>query len=82
MTASGWTFKEFAYDFGESLTETVSVNLDTEQNTETLALEFEQEMQKLLDPVRSRVNKQQVNTQNNVFNNTSTSYVFDNMIIW
>lgn len=74
--------EEFAYDFGESLTETVSVNLDTQQNTETLALEFEQEMQKLLDPVRSRVNKQQVNTQNNVFNNTSTSYVFDNMIIW
>lgn len=74
---------EFAYDFGESLQETLAVNVSSEERTtEQIALDFEQEMQKLLNPVIKSVEKQPVSSSNNVFNNVPTSYVFDNMIIW
>lgn len=71
---------EFAYDYGESLQETVTVNATQESlSTQEIAVEFETEMQKLLDPV---LKYQENKVTNNVFNNEPTSYVFDNMIIW
>lgn len=75
--------EEFAYDYGESLQETITANVDADvKTTEQLALDFEAEMQKLLNPVKQPSEKQVNTNLNNVFNNTSSSYVFDNMIIW
>ena len=75
--------EEFAYDYGESIEETVLANTDTDnKTTEQLALDFEQEMQKLLDPIRQPNKQQTPNVVNNVFNTTPTAYVLDNMIIW
>lgn len=75
--------EEFAFDYGETLEETITVNVDpTLKTTEQLAIDFEMEMQKLLDPVKQSAVKQ-VNIQsNNVFNNAPNAYVLDNMIIW
>lgn len=75
--------EEFAYDYGESLQETITANVDADvKTTEQLALDFEAEMQKLLNPVKQPSEKQVNTNLNNVFNDTPSSYVFDNMIIW
>ena len=73
--------EEFAFDYGETLEETVTANKDVNTTTaEQLALDFEQEMQRLLSPVIEK--PQESSSQNNVFNNVQNAYVFDNMIIW
>ena len=69
--------EEFAFDYGESLTETVNVN-KTENTYEDLSIEFEQEMLKMLDPVRTTPTVQpSVQKQS-----ASVPYVFNDMIIW
>jgi hypothetical protein len=69
--------EEFAYDYGESLSETISLNnASSESNVEQLALDFEAEMQRLLAPSNIK-EKIQTNT-----NSQSNPFVFDNMIIW
>lgn len=73
--------EEFAFDYGETLEETITANKDVNTTTaEQLALDFEQEMQRLLSPVIEK--PQESSSQNNVFNNVQNAYVFDNMIIW
>jgi hypothetical protein len=73
--------EEFAFDYGETLEETITANKDVNTTTaEQLALDFEQEMQRLLSPVIEK--PQESIPQNNVFNNVHNAYVFDNMIIW
>ena len=73
--------EEFAYDYGESLQETIMFNKDSSStSSEQLALDFEQEMLQLLDPVRSK-QQETVKEQQPTFKQP-TAYVFDNMIIW
>ena len=75
--------EEFAYDYGESLSETISFNSSDSADINQIALDFEQEMLKLLDPVtKSKENTSVENKPANVFNNVPRTYVLDNMIIW
>lgn len=76
--------EEFAYDYGESLEETLTANSDADTTTtEQIALEFETEMQNLLSAFKPTVEKQEEKKiTSNVFNNAPSAYVFDNMIIW
>ena len=73
--------EEFAYDYGESLEETITFNKDTNTHSaEQLALDFEAEMQRLLDPLKSERKEEQ--TRINTTIQQPNAYVFDNMIIW
>ena len=74
---------EFAYDFGESLTQTINANTDvTVKTTEQIALDFETEMQNLLNPFIKAAEKQERESSKDIFSSAPSSYVFDNMIIW
>lgn len=76
--------EEFAYDYGETLEQTLTANSDVslQQTAEQLALDFEAEMQKLLSPVNDLLQNNTNKQQTNVYNNVTTSLVFDDMIIW
>lgn len=72
--------EEFAYDYGESLEETINFNNSSQELTaEQIAQEFEEEMQRLLNPIQEP-SVQQNNTTTH--NKQTPAYVFDNMIIW
>ena len=74
--------EEFAYDYGETLEETVIANKDMNTSSvEQLTLDFEAEMMKLLDPMQSVQKEDKKQTSNTVMPN-SNAYVFDNIIIW
>lgn len=73
--------EEFAYDYGESLEETISFNKEESSSIEQIALDFEQEMQRLLNPVKSEIVTKSVQTPTPSIQQPS-AYVFDNMIIW
>ena len=74
--------EEFAFDYGESLEETISFNKETgTTSAEQLALEFEAEMQRLLDPI-TETRKEEQKTKINPVIQQPNAYVFDNMIIW
>ena len=87
--------EEYAYDYGESLDITHTVNKDAsyDVNMQQIAIDFEQEMQKLLDPVQTAV--AQIDTKNNNSNTATTklmdfgmgqaqplSYLADGIIVW
>ena len=73
--------EEFAYDYGESLEETINFNKDANTTTaEQIALDFEAEMQRLLDPLKTE--REHNTTQVQKQRQQSNAYVFDNMIIW
>ena len=75
--------EEFAFDYGESLKETITANTGgTEQTLEQFALDFELEMQKLLNPIKEPSKTNTNSTSTNVLNNAPSSYVFDNIIVW
>ena len=82
--------EEFAYDYGESLEQTITANTSSDSKTsEQIALDFELEMQKLLDPVTTTVQKNKAQPENNVLSSDTTrntnmpnTFIFDNMIIW
>lgn len=75
--------EEFAYDYGESLEETITANTDSSVvTTEEIAAEFEQEMQNLLSSFKPAIEQQPKQQTVNVLNNAPSAYVFDNMIIW
>lgn len=70
--------EEFAYDYGESLSETISLNNNSaEASMEQIALDFEAEMQRLLAP--SNFTEK---TKETKVSNQSNPYIFDNMVIW
>ena len=84
--------EEYAYDYGESLelTSTVNSSKGTDVSIQQLALDFESEMQKLLDPVSLTGS-----TENHVTTNNSSnlmdfglgkaqpvSYITDGIIVW
>ena len=72
--------EEFAYDYGETLEETIKFNKDTDKvSSEQIALDFEAEMLQLLDPVKSRAQEQE---KQQVKLRQPSSYVYDNIIIW
>ena len=74
--------EEFAFDYGESLEETISFNKETSSTSaEQLALEFEAEIQRLLDPLKE-TRKEEQKTKINPMMQQPNAYVFDNMIIW
>lgn len=52
---------EFEYDFGESIDTVMSVSSDITASSlsQQIAIDFEQEMQKVLDPIQSQVSKQE-----------------------
>lgn len=90
--------EEYAYDYGESLDETYSVNRDeTTVNMQQIAIDFEQEMMKILNPVQSNIIETTTNncinnmdnpTQKNVSSDLGLgktqplSYVMDGIIVW
>jgi hypothetical protein len=77
--------EEFAFDYGESLEDTITVNKASNDMTpEQIALEFEAEMQRLLTPIKEQSENKDNKSINNVFNNmpSNNAYVLDNMIIW
>lgn len=90
--------EEYAYDYGESLEEMTSVNKeDNSFNAQQIAIDFEQEMMKILNPVQMNIIE---TTTNNCINNIDTlnqnnnftdfglgkaqpvSYVMDGIIVW
>ena len=72
--------EEFAYDYGETLEETIKFNKDADRvSSEQIALDFEAEMLQLLDPVKSRAQEQE---KQQVKLRQPSSYVYDNIIIW
>ena len=75
--------EEFAYDYGETLEETVTANQDIGSNTaEQLALEFEAEMQRLLAPMQQDSVQATPSLQSNTTTRQPSAYVLDNIIIW
>lgn len=62
--------EEYAYDYGESLNETINVNSDSGMTPDMhqIALDFEQEMLKILDPVQNSIIE---NISNPRINNSS-----------
>lgn len=74
--------EEFAYDYGESLEQTIAFNKDSNiVAAEQIALDFEAEMQRLLDPMQS-VKKEETTQQTQPTIKQPSAYVFDNLIIW
>ena len=74
--------EEFAFDYGESLSETITFNKATSDHQQ-LALDFEQEMLAILDPHKNDPAIKQSSKTSGFGANTSTpSYIYDNMIIW
>ena len=72
--------EEFAYDYGETLEETIKFNKDADRvSSEQIALDFEAEMLQLLDPVKSQAQEQE---KQQVKLRQPSSYVYDNIIIW
>ena len=85
--------EEYAYDYGESLELTTTVNKDAsyDSNLQQIAIDFEQEMQKLLDPVQTAVagmtdtKTKTVDPQGIDFGMGSAqplSYIADGIIVW
>ena len=84
--------EEFEYDFGESIETVVSVSADNSFDTDMqqLAIDFEAEMQKLLDPVTKQVEEKPVkqDTQqplNTTINKPQTFFnplISDGIIVW
>lgn len=84
---------EYEYDYGESLELTTTVNKDAsyDSNLQQIAIDFEQEMQKLLDPVQTAVasmndtKTKTVDPQGIDFGMGSAqplSYISDGIIVW
>lgn len=85
--------EEYAYDYGESLELTTTVNKDAsyDSNLQQIAIDFEQEMQKLLDPVQTALasttdtKTKTVDPQGIDFGMGSAqplSYIADGIIVW
>ena len=73
--------EEFAYDYGESLEDTITFNKESSATSaEQLALDFEAEMQRLLDPLKEKREEHSIKVQ--PLTQQPNAYVFDNMIIW
>lgn len=74
--------EEFAYDYGESLEETITFNNNNIDDASKIAADFEAEILELLNPAKlnnSADMTTQVKKDTPVTNNT---FVYDNMIIW
>ena len=82
--------EEFAFDYGETLDTVTKISNDTAGNLDAqqIAVDFEAEMQKLLNPMLVSNNTQNTNgpaTRQNLTHTTiqtPSSLVFDDMIIW
>ena len=84
--------EEFAYDYGESLEATTSVNSERAYSTDMqqVAIDFEMEMQKLLDPMQSTDSSRITTANENTYMDFGmgkatplpTSYISDGIIIW
>lgn len=63
--------EEFAFEFGESLADSIDVNLDGESLTEKqITVDFEEELNKMFDPLGNR--SQRLNSDRIPDNNTNT----------
>ena len=81
--------EEFAYDYGESIDATIALNNDRDYNTDMhqVAIDFELEMQKLLDPVAPSERQQE---QTQLFQDFGlgkattlpSSFVVDGVLVW
>lgn len=87
--------EEYAYDYGESLEETINVNHEAGMlNIEQLTLDFEQEMLKILNPQQTNlietttnncINNIDTSSQNNLIGRVQqapTSYIMDGIFVW
>lgn len=84
--------EEYAYDYGESLELTTTVNKDSsyDSNMQQIAVDFELEMQKLLDPVQFNLdvtNNNKIKTVEPQLNKSvaqppPVSYIADGIIVW
>ena len=89
FTASKYA-EEYAFDYGETLDTTLSANKDQgTMDMQQVAIEFEQEMQKMLDPILPNVstNTSTTNLPNSAPAQINTqavipSYILSDMIIW
>ena len=74
--------EEYAYDYGETLDHTININNDhtLAPNMNQIAVDFEQELLNLLDPV----GKQQTNnpTETTPFGAQPVSIIGDGIILW
>ena len=63
--------EEFAFEFGESLSDSIDVNLDGETLTEKqITVDFEEELNKMFDPLGNR--SQRLNSDRIPDNSTNT----------
>lgn len=75
--------EEYAYDYGETLDHTININNDNQltPSMNQIAVDFEQELLNLLDPV-GRQESIKTPQQNNPYNPQPVSIVGDGIIIW
>jgi hypothetical protein len=79
--------EEFAYDYGENIEATISLNQEASYDSDMkqIAIDFELEMQKLLDPVITSVKNSNGGTQSFDDNSIITptgAFVSDGCLIW
>jgi hypothetical protein len=75
--------EEFAFDYGESLETTIASNAEagSMQTMQQIAIDFEQEMQKLLDPMQKQETTTRTTIQSNSVPNTNL-YLMDGILVW
>ena len=79
--------EEFAYDYGENIETTISLNTDGGYGSDMhqIAVDFELEMQKLLDPistpVRESISTLQSPTNDSLITPTG-AYIMDGYLVW
>ena len=74
--------EEFAYDYGESLRETIEFNNDSSQNDiQSVVQSFETEMMNMLDPVKN-IREEEIQKLKEEPSFYPSSYVFDNIIVF
>jgi hypothetical protein len=79
--------EEFAYDYGENIETTISLNSEGSYGSDMqqIAIDFELEMQKLLDPVSTTM-KESHSTMQPINNDSIISspgaYIMDGCLVW